>query len=540
MSSDLGTNRRVFAYESALNQDNSFDTWDHFDPGVYLDMNPSIVTLKPGNAAVVFCRYPVPPVPGTGSIWTIAVDTNTKPLGRPQRLIADGIDPRVIRIGPRVFVFYALIERDAQGVIDGSCVCLAEFTVDADLWTCVSVFKLPKAPITGHTSTDAQANWEKNWVPFAIDDGRIGLLYSHEPWDVLTLNVEAGASPKLEALDRGPSLGWDFGTIRGGTPPVPYDDDHLITFFHAAQVSGSRRLYTVGACVFRATAPYSPVLQTQFPLLTAPYKSVATRFGWGFAGSVFFPLGAERIEAGYRLICGLDDGEIATFVIDHAALAARLHPTKATAPGTLHDFNGSATARLPLQGLLYVPDPPSGIPDRPVITFIKSMLGGCRTFVDAGAGFGPFTMPLAPRCARVVAFEPDALAFQWLKRNRSLNDYEHVVCEHTMLGDPLERDEHESATVGVSPVVALDAYGFTDVDLLKIDLPGHEAAVLQGALHTIAQSRPIILIRAAPDVSPWQALMSSMRYTTEAVFPLTPAWILCFPLERRDQFAWFV
>jgi FkbM family methyltransferase len=41
-------------------------------------------------------------------------------------------------------------------------------------------------------------------------------------------------------------------------------------------------------------------------------------------------------------------------------------------------------------------------------------------------------------------------------------------------------------------VVTLDQYGFIDVDLVKIDVEGHEYAVLDGAINTLTLCKPII------------------------------------------------
>jgi len=44
------------------------------------------------------------------------------------------------------------------------------------------------------------------------------------------------------------------------------------------------------------------------------------------------------------------------------------------------------------------------------------------------------------------------------------------------------------------PQLTLDSYGFTDVDIIKIDVEGYELQVLEGAVQTIANNRPIVQI----------------------------------------------
>ena len=60
------------------------------------------------DAWAVFTRYPVPPEPGTGSIWAVRVDARMQPVGMLVSLIGHGIDPRAIRVGERVPIFYAI------------------------------------------------------------------------------------------------------------------------------------------------------------------------------------------------------------------------------------------------------------------------------------------------------------------------------------------------------------------------------------------------------------------------------------------------
>jgi FkbM family methyltransferase len=442
-------------------------------------------------------------------------------------------------------------------------VALAEYRVAGDAWISRRNFLFPKHPLGGAPLGDAQPGWEKNWVPFPIGARRVGLLYSHEPWNVITLDLPPDAPPRFEAVHPGPALVWDYGTIRGGTPPVPHGDDQLLSFFHASQVIGSRTVYSVGACAFQATPPYAPVAFTAEPLLLAPYNGGVHRFGWPFAISVLFPGGVEHIGGDYRLLAGRDDGEIVTFAIDHRELAARLGPVRSGPAGAIHDYRGGPGARLPLAPLLYVPDPIPGIPELPMVRFLRTLAGRGRTFVDVGAHIGFYTMGLAPGFARVVAFEPSRLQHGWLVRNRALNDYRHVACEAVALGAApgearLNVLSYEGGLNSLSPEVAaqyqviehytvpvetLDQRGLDDVDLLKIDVEGFEIQVLQGAVRTIRASRPVILIEIWDNPSrraEVAAVLDVLDYGCEFLFPRAPELALCLPRERRADYAWFV
>jgi FkbM family methyltransferase len=545
-----------------LNSVRNFVTWPHFNPGRFLDHNAGFVRLTSGAAWAVFCRNTVPPEPGQGSIWAVRVDEKMMPAGLPIPLVGDGLDPRVVVIASRVFLFYTLIERDVRSTITGAAVALAIFEVDGEDWQASEAFVMPKRPITGDKTANGQDGWEKNWVPWVIDPKTVGLIYSHDPWDVLILDLDDGGRSRLGAVYRSPPIEWSYGTIRGGTPPVRFDAEHLVTFFHSAEVCGSRRVYSVGACVFQSRPPFAPKLMTCDPLLVAPYRTGVHRFGWRFAASVVFPMGAEPVSNGYRLLCGRDDGEIATFDVLTEELESRLAPAQPKATGTVHDYQGRG-ARLPLKSLLYVPDPIPGIPELPMINFLRMIAGHGRTFVDIGAHIGFYTMGLAPGYARVLSFEPSRLQYSMLTRNRALNDYGHVECEHVALGDVagnamLNVLSYEGGLNTLAPEIAakrtildqytvpvetLDDRGLTDVDLMKIDVEGFEIPVLLGAKQTINMSRPVILMEIWEDSarrSRVQAVLHDLAYTAEYLFPFSPELAVCFPRERRHEYSWFV
>src|SRR5205823_431391 len=52
------------------------------------------------------------------------------------------------------------------------------------------------------------------------------------------------------------------------------------------------------------------------------------------------------------------------------------------------------------------------------------------------------------------------------------------------------------------PVKKLDDYRFDQVGFIKIDVEGHEQAVIEGAFETIARSKPVILVEVEEGRNP--------------------------------------
>lgn len=148
--------------------------------------------------------------------------------------------------------------------------------------------------------------------------------------------------------------------------------------------------------------------------------------------------------------------------------------------------------------------------------------------LDIGANIGAHTLPLAQLvgpAGRVIAFEPTEFAFGKLRRNLGLNpalcDRVHLmqVALLARLDDqlpeaiysswPLDRHEeiHEShggllqTTRGakVSTVDAVvESMSLESVDFVKLDVDGHEPAVVFGAAHTLEKFKPTIVMEWAP------------------------------------------
>jgi FkbM family methyltransferase len=148
----------------------------------------------------------------------------------------------------------------------------------------------------------------------------------------------------------------------------------------------------------------------------------------------------------------------------------------------------------------------------PEIAVLRRLIRPGSRVVDIGANVGFVTYGLSLD-ATVEAFEPMPLSLRHLRalaagRARihphgvALSDVPglatlyipvidgHLDHEMARLDEPTTAP-CESMTVEVR---TLDTYNFADVSLVKIDVEGHERAVLAGAVQTIARERPALMI----------------------------------------------
>lgn len=149
--------------------------------------------------------------------------------------------------------------------------------------------------------------------------------------------------------------------------------------------------------------------------------------------------------------------------------------------------------------------------------------------VDIGAGIGEFTLWCADAGARVIAFEPDPLAFACLERNISGRAGIQVF-PHALWKDRAELRLHGSvdttrssliengsasarlADVEAWPLDALPAVTRLPViDFMKVDGEGVEPEILAGGARTLRRTRAIALDLSATDRRP------NLRSRVEAV-----------------------
>lgn len=133
--------------------------------------------------------------------------------------------------------------------------------------------------------------------------------------------------------------------------------------------------------------------------------------------------------------------------------------------------------------------------------------------LDIGANYGTYALTLARLGARVDLFEPNpaiaAVLAAWAKGRSGIAVHALALSDRAGKAelvipgeDGVEHDSSAALAGGAVaqgrrvavPLAPLDSMGITDAALIKIDVEGHEDAVLRGAAATIAASNPALIV----------------------------------------------
>ncbi|OBJ51943.1 FkbM family methyltransferase [Mycobacterium sp. 1423905.2] len=152
------------------------------------------------------------------------------------------------------------------------------------------------------------------------------------------------------------------------------------------------------------------------------------------------------------------------------------------------------------------------------VQLVRALCDPNRVSVDIGADVGEFSIAMLSSSRSVVAFEPRPAQARELTamftavgapvrvESVALSDQPGVTTMRVYESDPgrstIDSDNVLSDAGGGSvatievPVCRLDDLRLDDVGLVKIDVEGHELAVLRGATDTLSRNRPAIVVEA--------------------------------------------
>jgi FkbM family methyltransferase len=142
--------------------------------------------------------------------------------------------------------------------------------------------------------------------------------------------------------------------------------------------------------------------------------------------------------------------------------------------------------------------------------YVEKLLNKKRRFLDIGANVGIYSYYFKNIFEKVDAFEPLGEITHRLKSisNESLKVHNvalsnkigflkfHIPLLNGKPSPPLAslEDRDGLSELRTVKVKMVDDYDFDDVDLIKIDVEGHEQSVIEGALKVIKKNKPLLIV----------------------------------------------
>ena len=146
------------------------------------------------------------------------------------------------------------------------------------------------------------------------------------------------------------------------------------------------------------------------------------------------------------------------------------------------------------------------------------------TVIQAGGAVGAWPITYAQHFDVVHSFEPNPVLWECFRRN--VDEYEaDIYMYHMGLSNRIgtcSMVDVQSNNMGAwhitpdessqTPMAPLDSLGFSECDLLQLDVEGGEIDALEGAEKTIFRCRPIIVVEVKP------ATLRAFNRTTEQLY----------------------
>ena len=171
----------------------------------------------------------------------------------------------------------------------------------------------------------------------------------------------------------------------------------------------------------------------------------------------------------------------------------------------------------------------------PELWLIRHLVAPGTTALDVGASIGIYAAEMARYAGKVIAFEanPAVAAFTARVAPRNVEVVNVALSSaagHTALkiprnpkgetidelatiesANPLHASDSDSVQIEMK---RLDDMGIANCSFIKIDVEGHEEAVLEGASALIAAQRPVLMVELNEDFNPGVVTRLAARYAT--------------------------
>jgi len=148
----------------------------------------------------------------------------------------------------------------------------------------------------------------------------------------------------------------------------------------------------------------------------------------------------------------------------------------------------------------------------PELKLLKDLVDPHKNSIDIGANKGVYTYYLSQLSRSVFAYEPNPDLAKFLSKASLSNVTVYSIALSNQTGaatlaiplvDAFEYDQLGSLKLDTTsakmktfdvPLRRLDDQGHTNIGFIKIDVEGHEEAVIDGAIELITQQRPTLIV----------------------------------------------
>ena len=174
-----------------------------------------------------------------------------------------------------------------------------------------SIWKVHETYLPRYGRNDWKSK-EKNWI-FFEDRDRLHAIYQTDP-DHRVLEIDGDRVVREHVTGRPV---WEWGTIRGGTPPVRLRDGTMLANFHSSlqtEVPPSYVRYFAGAYRLSGKPPFDVIGISPRPILSASEEDghkVDPRYVDGWKPYVVFPCGLVDAGENYLVSLGINDWQAA-------------------------------------------------------------------------------------------------------------------------------------------------------------------------------------------------------------------------------------
>jgi predicted GH43/DUF377 family glycosyl hydrolase len=289
--------------------------------------NPSILETDQG-ILLSFRHCPdIEHNPWVSYIGVVWLNEALEPISTPQllntrsqnsRIQSQSEDARLFSYRGRIFLTYNdNIEINCKSLSDRRDIFIAELHYKNSIFTLSTPLKLLH-------QEKAHISCQKNWMPFEWDK-KLLLSYTINPHEIVYANLHNGAC--YPCYETEANLNWEFGPLRGSTPPLLVDGEYL-SFFHSGAYTFSYSSwghdmwhYFMGVYTFSASPPFEMTSYTPLPIVGEDFYTHSP-----YWKRIIFPGGFIVKDPFIYVAYGKDDSEIWIGTIDKLALKKALKP----------------------------------------------------------------------------------------------------------------------------------------------------------------------------------------------------------------------